>query len=100
MESRTVRSILQWCKTQGIWATKMHGSIYSTGGMPDLLLLVPTERWPIPVFLECKEPYHYARPLQRKRLEDLRQAGAYVAVVHSLAEAQKFIEETKILTSI
>lgn len=99
MESRVVRSIIAWCKTQGIWATKLHGSVYSVKGMPDLLLLVPTDRWPVPVFLECKEPYQYARPLQRKRLEELRKAGVYAAVVHSLEEAQKFIEEIKTLTS-
>ena len=42
--------------------------------------------------LEVKRPREKPTPLQMKRLEEWRQAGAVVGLVHSVGEARKILE--------
>jgi hypothetical protein len=68
----------------GAVVRKRHGSIYSTAGDPDLEILYRG------VHIECelKRLGEEATPLQARRLEEWRKAGAICAVVHTVAETR------------
>lgn len=58
-------------------------------GAPDRLVLLPGGRV---AFAELKAPGGRVRPLQEKRLKDLRALGFYAEVVDSPEEIKAFIE--------
>jgi len=68
---------------------KRHGTVYTTAGDPDLTILYSG----IHIECELKRPGEEARPLQLRRLEQWRAAGAVTAVVHSVAEMRQVMEE-------
>lgn len=59
-------------------------------GAPDRIVLMPGGRV---AFVELKAPGGRVRPLQRKRIDELRVMGFYVAVIHSVDGINEFIEE-------
>ncbi|MBH8600504.1 VRR-NUC domain-containing protein [Thermoactinomyces sp. CICC 23799] len=59
-------------------------------GAPDRIVLMPGGRV---AFVELKAPGGRVRPLQRKRIDELRAMGFYVAVIHSVDGINEFIEE-------
>jgi len=62
---------------------KLHGSQYSTAGMPDLLIVRDGKV----AFLETKNTLGKTRPRQDYMLMLLHNAGAVVGVVRSVEEA-------------
>lgn len=67
---------------------KRHGTVYATKGDPDLSILIRG------IHLECelKRLGESPTPLQAVRLETWRQAGAQVAVIHTVAEMREFMD--------
>jgi len=72
----------------GAVVRKRHGSIYTTAGDPDLEILWRGHH----VECELKRPGENPTPLQARRLEEWRRAGATVAVVHSVVEMREVMQ--------
>ena len=68
---------------------KRHGTVYSTGGDPDLQILH------LGIHIECelKQPGCHPTALQESRLRKWAAAGARTAVVHSVEEMRACMEE-------
>jgi hypothetical protein len=89
-ESNLKRSVMKMLAKEfpAAQVRKRHGSVYSTAGDPDLYILSRG------VHIECelKQPGQEPTPLQAHRLEAWRQAGALVAVVHTVAEMRAVMD--------
>ena len=72
-------------------AYKMHGSPYSTAGMPDLLVIDDGRT----IWLEVKRPGRPLTAIQAARHAEMRGAGAVVDVVHNADEAVAVLESQK-----
>ena len=60
-----------------------------TAGMPDRLVLLPGGRV---VFVELKAPEKEPRPLQQKRINELRKLGFKVVCLDSYRKVDAFLE--------
>lgn len=88
LESSIVKSIMDALKKLGCDVEKTHGSQYGMGGRADIYCLVPVGgRFPIPVYLEVKQPGKHMTPLQCAWALKKRAVGAIVEEVHSVDEA-------------
>jgi hypothetical protein len=89
-ESAIVKAILAYLNSlPGCVARKRWGGGMGVAGDPDIDACIRGRS----VQLEVKRPGEMPTPLQLKRLEEWRQAGAVVAVVHSLAEVTGLLWE-------
>jgi hypothetical protein len=83
-ETALKRRVMQMLSAEypGAVVRKRHGSIYSTVGDPDLYILFAG------VHIECelKRPGENPTPIQVRRLDQWRAAGAVTAVIHSVAD--------------
>ncbi len=59
-------------------------------GMPDRLVLLPGERV---IFIELKAPGEKPRPLQEKRMADLKKLGFTVKVIDSMQQVDRFVKD-------
>lgn len=79
-ESTLRNSVMAYALKAGCYAVKIHGSLFSKGGMPDLVVLVPVvyQDCAVPLFIELKKPGsgNEPDPRQKKRLRELEKAGA------------------------
>lgn len=99
MEATIVGKIQRAFKARGFFLVKIHGSEMQQAGLPDLIGCC-NGRF---IGLEVKDPGHARRdlcarsecatPLQLYTLEEIRSAGGIGVVVHSLAEAEKVLDE-------
>jgi hypothetical protein len=72
------------------WARKVHGSMYSDAGEPDIDAVILG----VPLKVEVKRPgAPGATKLQLAALERWREAGAVVGVVHDRAELDELVIE-------
>lgn len=85
-EKNLVTKIRQWAKSQGLWYAKMHGSIYSKRGMPDVLLIVEGHAW----MIEVKRPGGKPRPWQARVIAELDAAGASTLIADSMEDVTTF----------
>ncbi len=67
-------------------ALKLNSSIR---GLPDRLVLLPGGKL---TFIELKAPGGKPRPLQEKRIADLRELGFHVEVINSVAGIDQYIK--------
>jgi len=74
-------------------ARKRWGGGMGVAGDPDIDACIRGRS----VQLEVKRPGERPTPLQLKRIEEWRRAGAVVAVVHSVAEVRAVLEENQLL---
>jgi hypothetical protein len=74
-------------------ARKRWGGGMGVAGDPDIDACIRGRS----VQFEVKRPGERPTPLQLKRLEEWRKAGAVVAVVHSVAEVRAVLEENQLL---
>ncbi len=84
-ESRLSRQILSELRSRGIFANKNHGGPTMMAGLPDITACVEG----LYVGLEVKHP-HTRNDLSPRQLyvhDKIREAGGFVAVVCSVAEA-------------
>lgn len=70
-------------------AIKMHGSIYSRRGTPDIMGVWKGN----PFFLEVKRVGQKATALQNKEIGEWNEVGATAVVVRSADEAMEIIKE-------
>lgn len=99
MEANIVGKIQRAFKARGFFLVKIHGSEMQQSGLPDLIGCCYGHF----VGLEVKDPGHARRdlcarsecatPLQLYTLQEIRSAGGIGVVVHSLAEAEKVLDE-------
>ena len=97
LESSIVKSIRDRLKKLGIDVEKTHGGLYGTGGKADLYCLIPVhyQVYPVPVYLEVKQPGKESTQLQLAWAAKKRNIGAIVAEVHSLREALEVIMDVQ-----
>jgi hypothetical protein len=83
-ESNLKRQVMKMLDLEypGAVVRKRHGSVYSTAGDPDLMILYRG----IHIECELKRIGENPTPLQVRRLEQWRQAGAVTAVIRSVPE--------------
>lgn len=74
----------EWPKS---WWTKFHGGPFTAAGVPDLVGVVEGRSF----FLEVKRKGEHASRVQLRRHDQLRRAGAFVAVVRTRREAVEFV---------
>ena len=96
LEAHLTAKILAYLRKQGCFAVKWHGSMYGTGGMPDIYALLPTLPHAIPLHIEVKLPGNTPTPRQEKMLRDLKHAGAVAVWVSSLEEVQQVLRDVRI----
>jgi Holliday junction resolvase len=82
-ESTLVDQIRKALKAQGVKTLKIHGSQYMPAGEPDLIGCKDGQFY----CWEVKVGKNGPTPLQLKRLEEWREAGAVASVVWSVDEA-------------
>lgn len=86
MERDIVKSILTWLNTRAhVKAIKLHGSIFTEAGTPDILVCWGGHC----VFLEAKTEHGKVSKIQSYRLQQWRNAGATCLVVRSLDEVKE-----------
>ena len=93
-ERAIVKAILAYLNgLPGCLARKRWGGGMGVAGDPDIDACIRGRS----LQLEVKRPGEKPTPLQLKRLEEWRQAGALVGVVTSVAEVRTLFEENRIL---
>lgn len=85
MENRLIREV----ENLGGQALKFNSS---KRGMPDRIVLMPGGNI---TFVEMKAPGERPRPLQEKRMRDLKELSFPVAVIDSLQSLEKFIDNAR-----
>lgn len=94
LEKTVVNKIREALKVAGVkWIMKTHGSPYQQSGVPDLLCIAPvTGRL---VGIEVKRPggTWKVTELQKKQIENIREAGGVAGVATSAEEALQLLEE-------
>jgi hypothetical protein len=91
-EKSIVNSILKYlnslpqCRAEKTW-----GGGYGNAGKPDITGCLSGRRFE----LEVKVPGGKLTPLQKVTLEQWKEAGAIVAVVHSVEEVKEILKEAK-----
>jgi Holliday junction resolvase len=88
LEKTIVANVMAQGRALGWWVTKIHGSAYSTAGIPDVLAIKDGRA----AWLECKRPGEEPTKIQLHRMRELSAAGCPVAVVTSAADARAFLE--------
>ena len=95
-ESVLTAQILSYARGGGCFAVKWYGSVYGSGGMPDVFSLVPSvvpsKSYPVPVLIEVKTPGNKPTPRQSKVLRDLRKVGAVAFWTDNLSEVAWVLE--------
>lgn len=89
-EKAITNSILRWLTKEGYWAIKLHVSAFSMAGIPDILCMVPAKPWPIPWFLEVKQPGKPLTKIQAYTIALLSEINVPVMVAHSLQEVREY----------
>jgi hypothetical protein len=92
-ESNLKRQVMRMLSAEfpGAVVRKRHGSVYSTVGDPDVMILYQG------IHIECELKRLGEQPtaIQLHRLEKWRKAGAIVAVIHSVGEMRTLMESLK-----
>ena len=88
-EKAIVNSILAYLNDlEGCYAEKMHGSIYSQGGRPDITACYHGRR----IELEVKRPGNKPTKRQLEMMRRWREVGAVVEVVYSVDDVRALME--------
>jgi len=88
-ESNLTKSIKAYLgMKQGLFFWKEHGSMYGTGGVPDLIVCYKGRF----VALECKTMGKKPTVLQQITIKKIKRAGGIAACVWSLEEVKAIIE--------
>lgn len=90
-EARIVANIMAEARRLGWWVMKNHGSAYSVKGLPDLLAIKGGKS----AWMEVKVPGAEPTKIQAHRMRELSGYGCLVAVVTSVQEARRFLQEMK-----
>jgi len=77
-EKRFENKIKQWCKANGIWFYKTHGSGYTRSGVPDLILCADGRF----IALEVKSANGKPSELQLREIGAIRTAGGMAEIVY------------------
>jgi hypothetical protein len=83
LEKTRVANIAKALRARGAWVAKIHGGMYGTSGIPDLLCCFHGAF----VALEVKRPGNKPTPSQAAQLEGITRAGGRALVVHDADEA-------------
>jgi hypothetical protein len=89
-ESNLKRQVMRMLSAEfpGAVVRKRHGTVYTTAGDPDLMILFRG------VHIECelKRPGEQPTQIQVHRLQQWSAAGAVTAVVHSVVEMRQVMQ--------
>jgi hypothetical protein len=88
LEKQIVDSIVKYLRTVPLCTVrKRHGTAFGVSGDPDLYGAINGRHFELEVKREGNPP----TPLQERRLEEWRAAGAMAGVVHSVQEAREVL---------
>lgn len=88
-EKTITNKIRAWLKQcPGVWFFKVHGGVFQTPGIPDLILCVDG----FFVALEVKQPGKKATVLQARTILNIREADGIAAVVTSLDQVKVIVK--------
>lgn len=90
-EHKIEEQLVKTVKAQGGLCLKLNST--SMIGLPDRLFLLPGGKF---AFVEVKRPGEKPRPIQLKRLNDLKQLGFQCYVLDSLEQINPMIEEVTV----
>lgn len=93
-ESALIKAILAMVKARRqagarIKAVKIHGSQYSEAGTPDIFICADGRLFA----LEAKVGKGKTTPIQDRRLQEWRDAGAVVGVVRSVGDVERLLDD-------
>lgn len=89
LEKTRVANITKALRARGGYVAKIHGGMYGTAGIPDLLCCYRGHF----IGLEVKRPSNRATPAQLAQLEGIRRAGGTSVIVHDADEAHVVLDE-------
>jgi uncharacterized protein Veg len=90
LESALVKKIRKKLKTEfgkDLWIFKTHGGADQIRGLPDLIGVYHSYF----IAMEVKKPGGQATDLQAFTMQQIRNAGGYASVIHSVEEALDFL---------
>lgn len=88
LEKAIVARVMAAARRLGWHTLKMHGNVYMTKGLPDVLCLRDGRA----VWLEVKRPGEEPTRIQCHRMRELMEVGCPCAVVRSAGDAIAFLE--------
>lgn len=87
-EARLQRKIQAALKSRGAWCFKIHGGPTMMAGLPDLIMCYRGQF----IGLEVKMPEGVVSAIQKRRIQEIRDAGGSAYVVRSVASAVRVLE--------
>ncbi len=92
MENKIIRAIMQYLKTvPQCFAWKVHGGMYGTAGIPDIIACIDGHFYGFEVKTESGKP----TKLQEATIRKICTAGGTAVVVRSVAEVQEVIRSVQ-----
>lgn len=92
-ESRLVDKILAYLREGGGWWMKIHGGMYQTGGLPDIIGCRKSQFYGFEVKTEeaYKRPGHNLSGRQKLNLLKIREEGGVAGVVSSIEQVGRLL---------
>lgn len=87
-EARLSRAIRTKCIERGAFAFKIHGGPTMMVGLPDLIMCYRGRF----VGLEVKMPEGVVSTIQKRRIQEIRDAGGYAFIVRSVGAAMRALD--------
>lgn len=88
-ENRIVTNILSALRKRGIYARRIHGSMFQVPGFPDILCCING----LFVTFEVKTEAGRLSKIQEHEIAKIRQAGGMAGVVRSVSETVAIVDE-------
>lgn len=93
-EKAVENKIKKWLKDKGYWFFKVHGSIFQSSGIPDILACIDGKF----VAIEVKRTKGgVVLPLQKAQIAKIKENGGIAGVATSMEEFLEILKEGKLL---
>lgn len=93
-EKRIENKIKKYLDSIGAWHMKVHGSMFTKAGTPDIIACVQSEF----VAIEVKRPEGgKVSELQKVQIDLIHKAGGHAFVARSLEETKAYFEENHLV---
>ncbi len=89
LERDTVKKIVVWCKSQGFYTIKFHGSPFSAIGQPDLIICAKGKFIAIEVKRKGREP----TKAQIEKIRSINEAGGYAGWCNDADKAISWLSD-------
>lgn len=93
-EKQVENKIKKWLKDKGYWFFKVHGGLFQTVGVPDIIACIKGKFVAIEV---KKSKGGIVSPLQKEQIKRIKKNGGIAEVACSLDEFLEILKEGKLL---